>query len=150
MNFIFQRSRRHTVGILVGAFPCGIITLFDELYGSESLTQVYAIVIEYLAELPKSSREKLIEILYDDACHLKKFSENEDRAEINEITRFMASLGKHIDKGSLQNQNIVKFHKQNLIVKLDNFQLSRAWHSSDPAFHEQHSGHVVHNIILSS
>ena len=108
------------MGILVGAFPCGIITLFDELYGSESLTQVYAIVIEYLAELPKSTRDKLIEILYDDACHLKKFSENEDRADINEITRFMAGLGKHIDKGSLQNQNIVKFHKQILIVKIDN------------------------------
>ena len=109
------------MGILVGAFPCGIITLFDELYGSESLTQVYAIVIEYLAELPKTTREKLIEILYDDACHLKKFSENEDRADINEITRFMAGLGKHIDKGSIQNLNIVNsisFHQQNLICSL--------------------------------
>ena len=109
------------MGILVGAFPCGIITLFDELYGSESLTQVYAIVIEYLAELPTTTREKLIEILYDDACHLKKFSENEDRADINEITRFMAGLGKHIDKGSIQNLNIVNsisFFKKNLICSL--------------------------------
>jgi hypothetical protein len=29
----FQRTRRHTVGILVGAFPCGVITVFEELYG---------------------------------------------------------------------------------------------------------------------
>lgn len=94
----FQRSRRHTVGILVGAFPCGIITIYDELYGSESLTQVHAILIEYLAGLPKSIREKLIEICYDDACHLKKFSENEKRANVNEVTRFMAGLGKHVDK----------------------------------------------------
>ena len=98
----FQRSRRHTVGILVGAFPCGIITLFDELYGSESLTQVYAILIEYLAELPKDIRDNIIEICYDDACHLKKFSENEDRASINEVTKFMAGLGKHVDKGGCQ------------------------------------------------
>jgi hypothetical protein len=48
----FLRTRRHTVGILVGAFPCGVINIFDELYGSESLTQVYAIMIEYLSCLP--------------------------------------------------------------------------------------------------
>jgi hypothetical protein len=30
---------RHTVGIMVGTKPCGTVVLFDELYGSESLTQ---------------------------------------------------------------------------------------------------------------
>ena len=91
-------SRRHTVGILVGAFPCGTITLFEELYGSESLSQVYAIMIEYLAGLPKLTRENIIEICYDDACHFKKYSENEKRSNLNETTKFMAGLGKHVDK----------------------------------------------------
>ena len=34
-----KRSRRHTCGILIGAFPCGIVPLIDELYGSESTSQ---------------------------------------------------------------------------------------------------------------
>ena len=83
---------------MVGAFPCGVITLFDELYGSESLQQVYAILIEYLECLPIKTREQLIELIYDDACHLKKYAENESRACLNDITKFMAELGKHVDK----------------------------------------------------
>jgi hypothetical protein len=59
------------VGILVGAYPCGVITVFEVLYGSESLSQVYAIMIEYLSGLPPSVRENIIEICYDDACHFK-------------------------------------------------------------------------------
>lgn len=27
------------MGILVGAYPCGVITIFEELYGSESLRE---------------------------------------------------------------------------------------------------------------
>ena len=83
---LLKRSRRHTVGILVSTFPCGIITVFEELFGSESLTQVYAIMVEYFAKLPSPSREKILEIVYDDACHFKKFSENIDRASKNEIS----------------------------------------------------------------
>ena len=100
-----KRTRRHTVGILVSAFPCGIITVFEELFGSESLSQVYAIMVEYFAKLPKTSREKIIEILYDDACHFKKFSEDEKRASKNEITEFVAKrIGKHVDNN---NNNIM-------------------------------------------
>ena len=43
-----------------------------------------------------SRDDKLIEVVYDDACHLKKFSEDPKRANLNEITKFMASLGKHV------------------------------------------------------
>ena len=46
-----KTSRRHTVGVFVGAFPCGTIVLFDELYGSEGISQVYGIIFELLARL---------------------------------------------------------------------------------------------------
>ena len=72
--------------------------MFDELYGSESLSQVYAIMIEYLSCLSPLTRQNLVEICYDDACHFKKFGENEKRANFNEVTKFMAGLGKHVDK----------------------------------------------------
>ena len=32
---------RYNVGIFLGAFPCCIVPLWDELFGSESISQVY-------------------------------------------------------------------------------------------------------------
>ena len=58
---------RHTVGIMVGTKPCGTVVLFDELFGSESLTQVYGMLVEYLSRLPELGRHSLKNILYDDA-----------------------------------------------------------------------------------
>ena len=86
--------------------------MFEELFGSESLTQVYAIMVEYLTKLPITSRKEIIEILYDDACHFKKFSEDEKRAATNEITRFMADkVGKHVDKFHFPNHVDAWCHK---------------------------------------
>ena len=80
-------ERRHTCGIMVGTKPCGTVVLFDELYGSESLTQVYGMLVEYLSRLPQEGVDALQNILYDDACHLKKFSENPKRYHLNEFTK---------------------------------------------------------------
>ena len=38
--------------------------MFDELFGSESISQVYAIILEFLASLEKDDREKIEFILY--------------------------------------------------------------------------------------
>ena len=35
-----KRSRRHSVGIFVGAFPCAIVPFFDEIFGTECTSQV--------------------------------------------------------------------------------------------------------------
>ena len=66
-----KRQRRHTVGIMVGTKPCGTVTLFDELYGSESLTQVYGMLVEYISRLPESAIDNMKNILYDDDWHYK-------------------------------------------------------------------------------
>ena len=71
---------------------------------------MYAIMVEYFAGLPKRSREKIIEICYDDACHFKKYSENETRANFNDVTKFMAHVDKfhfpnHVDKWCHENCN---------------------------------------------
>ena len=92
-----KRVLRHTVGILVGAYPCGIATLIDELYGCESLSQVYGIVVDHFSKMSESSRDRLEELVYDDACHLKKFCEAEKRANRNEFTRKLAEIGKRVD-----------------------------------------------------
>ena len=35
-----KRSRRHKVGIQIGAYPCGVVPVFDEIFGTESTSQV--------------------------------------------------------------------------------------------------------------
>jgi len=37
-----------SIGILAGMRPCGIIVLLSELFSCESVSQVYAILHEYL------------------------------------------------------------------------------------------------------
>ena len=96
-----KTSRRHTVGVFVGAFPCGTIVLFDELYDSEGIRQVYGIMVEFMARL--DNIENLKEILYDDCCHFKVFSEKEKNADQNEITKYLASVGKHVDRFHFRN-----------------------------------------------
>ena len=96
-----KTCRRHTVGVFVGAFPCGTIVLFDELYGSESISQVYGIVVEFLARLDDLTNLK--EILYDDCCHFKAFSEKDKNADQNEVTKYLAEVGKHVDRFHFRN-----------------------------------------------
>ena len=92
-----KRERRHTVGIFLGAFPCGIIGLWDELYGSESISQVYSVVLEYLSSLP----HKIKTILYDDACHLVRYAKNQrDR---NPECKAMSEIPMYVDKFHFRN-----------------------------------------------
>ena len=67
--------------------------MFEELFGSESISQVYAIILEFLATLDKADRDKIEYILYgeyiiliilffeynlelDDMCHLAPYGKN--------------------------------------------------------------------------
>uniref|UniRef100_A0A7M5UMV9 Uncharacterized protein n=1 Tax=Clytia hemisphaerica TaxID=252671 RepID=A0A7M5UMV9_9CNID len=64
---------KKTSGVLVFTSPCGVVVNMKELYISESKLQVYG----HLYELLKMESMKDIEcIVYDDACHLKKYSMN--------------------------------------------------------------------------
>jgi hypothetical protein len=90
-----KRICRWNVGIFLGAFPCGVVPLWDELFGSESTSQVYGVFIEYLSQLPDEEREKLKDLIYDDNCHMAKFALNNVK---NEVTNFFANVRKTIDK----------------------------------------------------
>ena len=81
-----KRERRHTVGLFLGVFPCGIISLWDELYGSESTSQVYSVVLEFLSNLVNIIKF----ILYDDACHLVRYAINQ--MHLNEYCKAMGEI----------------------------------------------------------
>ena len=96
-----KRENAHSVGVFVGAYPCGTIVLGDELYGSESISQVYGILTDFVNSLSDSS--KLKQLLYDDMCHLKRFCDDEERSNQNEVTQVLARIRKHVDKFHFRN-----------------------------------------------
>ena len=70
--------------------PCGTITLFSQLYGSESISQVTGIVTDYIGE----SNHKIKILLYDDGCHFKLYVEKNNRTKDSDAAK---KLGQDID-----------------------------------------------------
>lgn len=88
--------------------------LFDELFGSENISQVYAIILEFFATLEKREREKLKYLLYgkinlrnicnlthhisvDDMCHLAPYAVNMVGRHDTELTRYFSEMNKAVD-----------------------------------------------------
>ena len=93
-----KRICRWNVGIFLGAYPCGIVPLWDELFGSESTSQFYGVFIEYLSKLPKEESKRLTDLIYDDNCHLARFANRKNLRTKNDITGFFAdNVRKTID-----------------------------------------------------
>ena len=84
-----------SAGILIGAFPCGVIPLFAELFGVESISQVYGHVVDWLGE---SDPQHMQFLLYDDACHLGPFAMNPKRTSHSHATTTMGNLRHIVDK----------------------------------------------------
>ena len=68
---------------------------FDEIFGCESKSQVYAIVLEWLATIAKDKRPSTI--MYDDACHLVHIIKKIAQVYPNEYTSHFASMKCLID-----------------------------------------------------
>ncbi|KXJ06830.1 uncharacterized protein LOC114576501 [Exaiptasia diaphana] len=92
-----QRKNERTAGILCGLRPCGVFVTVAELYGCESNSQVYAILHEALRKNAESF--KMLEYLvYDDACHLRKYAQNPIRSELTEQTKTLRDIEIVVDK----------------------------------------------------
>ena len=69
------------------------------MYNSESISQVYGVIIEYLDQLPEEERKCLKDLIYDDNCHMAKFALKNAKVNPNELTNFLANdVRKTIDK----------------------------------------------------
>ena len=84
-----KRVKRHTLGILIGASPCGIVRMCEELFGSEGVSQVYGICCEYLSNL---SFRNLKVLVYDDVCHLVAFALKQKVRHQSVTTEFFSQL----------------------------------------------------------
>ncbi|CAF1560384.1 unnamed protein product [Rotaria magnacalcarata] len=68
----YKRILRRTSGIIAAAYNCGFICSLSELFGCESISQVYNFLLymsQHIEKFPDI-------IIYDGACHLKLFIEN--------------------------------------------------------------------------
>ncbi len=83
----YAKRKHRTAGICLAAFNCGIIIHFVELFGSESLSQVYCFLVKLYSQcvLPQK-------LAYDDGCHLKKFVTNLKRASTTAVAAILAAL----------------------------------------------------------
>ena len=84
---------------LIGAYPCGVIPLFAELYGSESLSQVHGLVVDFIS----SAKPQLSHIIYDDSCHLVKFCRKKERMAYSAAAKKMGELKFFVDRLHIRN-----------------------------------------------
>ena len=71
------------------------------MYGSEGIQQVYGLLTDLFDIL--AHKDDLTHLLYDDMCHLKKFSENPKRVNLNDVTKKVAGLNKYVDRFHFRN-----------------------------------------------
>ncbi|XP_076101176.1 uncharacterized protein LOC143070960 [Mytilus galloprovincialis] len=98
-----------TAGICASVYNCGIINGMTELYGCESLTQVYMFLVWLAKELLHFPNL----LAYDDACHLKKFIINPVRINKSQYSQFLATLRIVVDKMHFAN-HVDKWCRRNV------------------------------------
>ena len=111
-----------SAGVLLAAYPCQHIRLVEEIYNSESITQVYAILHDHVESSFQKGvydPDKLV-IVYDDACHLKRFSMK--RPGMTETSTYLSSadifcdrlhFSNHVDKWCATNCDPRQCYKLN-------------------------------------
>ena len=109
----------HTLGILLGMAPCGIVRIVSELFGSESISQVYGIVIEYISKI--IDKIELVVLVYADVCHLVAFALNQVLLSRNPTTEFFAGLTFAIDRFHFPNHVDENCHKNVNPSKMPDF-----------------------------
>ena len=67
------------LGVMLGAWPCGIIVLLGELFGTESISQVYAFLHTFLQmnndstnDISKDTNVIMVKVTYLVAMYNKK------------------------------------------------------------------------------
>ena len=98
-------SRRRYGGLLVATLPCGRVCAQAALAGSESLTQVYAL----LSTLVSDPDRELRYVFYDNACALARYTRHELRRHRTETAGELADLTYVLDS----------FHEANHTACLD-------------------------------
>jgi hypothetical protein len=91
----YKRILHRTSGIVAAAYNCGFVCSIYELFGCESITQIYNFLL-YMYQNIENFPDILI---YDDACHLKLFIDNSNNfIQITRATQKLQRLKVFCDK----------------------------------------------------
>jgi hypothetical protein len=95
-------------GVNIVTYPCGTILSVSELYGSESLSQVFLPIHELMSH--KTMQDNIKCFLHDNACHFKNFLTK--RRLLTGVTQIMDRVDIAIDRHHFPN-HIDAFCKAN-------------------------------------
>ena len=105
-----SRVNRHTCGMLLGVYSCGFVAFFEEIFGCESKSQVYAIFLEWLATIDEDKRP--VTLLYDDSCHLVHVVRKLEKVHPNKHTKYFGSMKLCVDFLHFRNHRGEKCKKE--------------------------------------
>lgn len=140
-----------TSGICAAVYNCGIIVGVTELFGCESLTQVYMFLV-WLVHVMMIFPNLLA---YDDACHLKRFVSNPIRADKTEVSRLLASIRMVVDKMHFAN-HVDKWCRRNVNPYTDDIFKDINTEACEQTFHfiakykyaTKHMSYAKYNIFM--
>jgi hypothetical protein len=95
-------DKGRTRGVLIGAYNCGIVCGFREIFGIESVSQViifYLDIIKHCYDVSKLPKY----FVYDDACHLAQTLNAHRENYGTDIGKILLSKKHFIDKLHIQN-----------------------------------------------
>ena len=126
----YAADKDRSAGTVYAVYNCGIIAGIDELFGCESLKQIY-IFMEFL----EKNMIKFPDLwAYDDACHLKRFV---NKRQTTLLGKKFADLVMVVDKMHFAN------HKDPWCRKNVNPHLVEAFNSLNTEAYEQTFRHVT-------
>ena len=91
--------RQKIAGMNIVCFPCGTILSVDELYGSESLSQVLLPLYSLFKD--EGLRNDVTVLLHDNACKFAAFIKN--RSQLNPIMQHLSTLDMRVDRHHFRN-----------------------------------------------
>ena len=107
-----RRFYSRNAGLMIAAWPCGVVPMVEELYGVESLSQVHGLLCDFL-HTGKDMLTNLQTIFYDDACHLKPYAQKKERMEASEAAKHLGELEMCVDFFHIKN-HVDKYCHENL------------------------------------
>jgi hypothetical protein len=96
-----QAKTLHSVGLLIGALPCGTVVLWDELHGSEGIRQVHGMMAEHISNL--GEHNQITHMGYDDACHFSLHARRPDVMAKSEASTKLGEIPIVVDKFHFKN-----------------------------------------------
>ena len=146
-----QIKKYKTSGICAAVYNCGIIVGITELFGSESLSQVYMFLVWLTKEM--DNFPKLL--AYDDACHLKRFVNNPVRSNKSDSAKLLAEIRMVVDKMHFAN-HVDKWCRRNVNPYTDDLFKDINTEACEQTFHfiskykyaTKHMSYAKYNVFM--